>query len=186
MYNRFSAILLSITALNVSASSAPSAEVIINNDSACSLQLSYLQNFTAMLTLPDAIEPYSNASGQIKFDDGLFSTNQQEATGQYILSCDNEKRIISLNFYIGKDHIEEYNYFFEIHSNEPTSILILPFGKTIVTNSLPVMINFIDKERRNDETHEGDAIDDGANTNTKQPTSSSKPTGRNATNYKQI
>ena len=150
MKQNYSIIILLI-AFIAYAKDVPSTNIIIQNNSACSLELVYLQNFTAKLSLPEKIEPYSVLNGHIKFDNSFISTNQQEATGQYILSCDTKKSIISLSFYIGNDHIDEYNYFFEAQGDHNSPVLILPFGKTIVTNTLPVMVSFLDKEDKTDE-----------------------------------
>ena len=132
----------------------PSSEIVINNQSSCSLALGLLTNYESMLTLPDEIAPNEIKHGQIQFNSHLFSSNQQESIGQYISDCSGVKGVISFNFFIGNDRIGDLNYFLEITSINATSIITLPFGKTIVKNTLPVMVTLIDKEVVRDETHE--------------------------------
>jgi|GEM_PF-5472530 hypothetical protein len=147
-----------ITSLLHAAIAAPNTNIQIQNSTHCKLTLLFEQTQTAKLSIPDMILSQSVENGHITFSDSMFATGQQEAIGQYQVTCNDTNHILALNFYAGTGHLSDHGYYFTATTNTDSPFIIIPFGRTIIKDGQPFLITLLNKEEKHEK------IDDNIST----------------------
>lgn len=130
---------------------APSTNIVISNESACQLERVHLSNQTASLSLPTLVSPNDTKPGYISFSGSLIAKGQQQAIGQYLVTCDKRKYILTLDFFVGLGAISDHDYFFSASIDDSDSpLLVIPNGQTFISNGQPVHVRLLNKEEQDE------------------------------------
>lgn len=133
---------------------APSVNIVIKNLSKCPLLLMEVQhdNNQTSLSLPKEILAAPSekqqviGTGHISFSGGYFSSMQQRATGTYQVTCDNQRHLLSLSFFIAPDYYGDGYWIEKQFSSSDIPLLLSPPGKTSIAANTPVVLTLINKE----------------------------------------
>lgn len=125
------------------------ANLTITNNSRCTFSHIATHKHKVELSTPETIESNSTAHGAYLFDLGVFSGTQQSASAHYLVQCDERLYPLRLDFYMGKDHNGDMNYFFSSAYDESAPILLVPYDKIVLNLGEILQISIFDSEIQN-------------------------------------